>query len=69
MLLPLDCDAKMRKRIEGGIVQALKDQGGLIGEFQEPDVGYYKPKIDGKHLRVKLYFNAQILGIPEELIV
>ena len=50
-------------------MQALKDQGGLIGEFQEPDVGYYKPKIDGKHLRVKLYFNAQILGIPEELIV
>ncbi len=68
-LLPLDCDENMRKRIEGSIVQALIDQGGLIGDFQEPDYRYQKPKSDGDHFRVELHCSAPILGLFGELIV
>jgi len=55
--------------LRAAFAQALIDQGGLIGEFQEPDFRYRKPRIDGDHFKVKLYFSAQILALPGELIV
>ena len=68
-VLPLDCDSKLRRRIEYTIVKILKDQKGLIGDFQEQDIRYQKPKIDNSPIRIKLQNKFDILGLPDKFII
>jgi hypothetical protein len=68
-LLPVDCDSRLRKRIEGFIVKSLFDQKGVVGGFQEPDYSYQRPKSDNGPWRVILNFDVKIMGLAKELIV
>jgi hypothetical protein len=68
-LLPLDCERKLRRRIEGIIAQSLYEQEGIVGDFQEPDCSYQKPKVGDGPWRVRLNFEARILGLRKEYTV
>lgn len=67
--LPLDCESRLRKRIEGTIAEILYNYKGVVGEFQEPDIKYQKPKINRGTIRIELRHNSKILGLPDELII
>lgn len=68
-LIPLNCESRLRKRIEGTIAEILYSYDGVIGEFQEPDCRYQKPKINRGSIRIQLCHKSKILGLPDELII
>lgn len=68
-LIPLDCDNRLRKRIEGAITNTLYEQNGIIGNFQEVDMRYIKRTKDEEPIKLKLKSKIKILGLPKELIV
>jgi len=68
-LIPIDCKTNLRKRIEGEISKHLFDQGGIVGNFQEPDYRYQLREISNGPLKIKLNFEPNILGLPEELTI
>lgn len=68
-LIPTDCKTNLRKRIEGEISKHLFDQGGLVGNFQEPDYRYQLREISNGPLKIKLSFEPNILGLPGELTI
>ena len=68
-LIPLSPDFRLRKRIEAAIANDLYGQGGVIGNFQDPDIRYQKRKEDEEPVFVKISYNSKILGLPKTLKV
>lgn len=66
-LAPLDADRRVRKRIEAAIATPLREQPGLIGEFQNGDIRYHPRRTDEDPISVKMKAFEDILGLSAEL--
>lgn len=68
-LLPMDCERRMRERIESAIAGHLNAQEGVIGGFQEDDIRYRPRRDDEAPIPVSFICAAKIRGLPESLVV
>jgi hypothetical protein len=68
-LAPLDCDRRLRERIESALANCLYEQPGLVGEFQDRGINYRTRWDSEEPIRVQFYCNDVLLGLPESLWV
>ncbi len=66
---PLQCDNRLRARIEAGIARHLYNQEGVIGSFQESGIRYNQRRKDEEPIEVEFVFTATLLGLPKKLWV
>jgi hypothetical protein len=68
-LAPLDCDERLRNRIEAAIARCLYDQPGIVGEFQDQGI-VYRPRRDGEvPVQALVRCRDNLLGVPDSLWV
>ena len=69
----LDYEARLLERIEAAIAENLFKQGGVVGDFQEPDARPHyikmRSKRDERIEPVKLNYPKTLLGLPKILEV
>jgi len=65
---PLDAEERIRQRIEGAIADRLREQLGIIGDFQDSDIRYRSRRDDEKPFSVKIEAFEPILGLCSELL-
>lgn len=68
-LLPIDCDRRLRERIEGAIARHLSAQDGVIGQFQDEDIRYRPRWEDEPPIQLSLTLTTRIMGLPSSLTV
>lgn len=66
-LAPLDVERRIRQRIEAAIATRLREQPGLIGEFQDEGIRYLPKRTDEEPITVRLTAYEPILGLCNEL--
>ena len=69
-LAPLDCEPRLRERIEAAVSQHMQRQPGLVGSFQDHGVRY-RPRREAEEepIVVRCLATGQILGLPRTLEV
>jgi hypothetical protein len=68
-LCPLECDRRLRERIEAGLANYLYGQVGLVGEFQDEGI-FYRPRKDSEEpFLISFRSRQNLMGIPESLWV
>lgn len=69
LLAPLECDARLRRRIEAAIAAELMCQSDPMGSFQEPGVRYHPRRGSESSLHIDVESAVPILGMPNSLVV
>lgn len=67
-IAPLDCDTRIRRRIEGSIAKYIKEQPSNINKFFPKDVRYWKIKDDEEPICIQINYPKLIVGLPNEII-
>jgi hypothetical protein len=65
---PLECDDRMRRRVEAAIAQALYETPGRVGAFQDRGIRYEPRKQSEVPVRCVITSAAPLLGLPAELL-
>ena len=68
-LAPLECDARLRQRIEAAIATHLYRQPGIIGHFQEEGIRYRGRTEQEATIEIAVYSAVRLLGMPPCLLV
>lgn len=66
---PIDCDRRLRCRIEAGLARHLRAQPGIIGGFQSPEVRYTRRRIGEVPVECAFRSESRVLGLPATLEV
>jgi hypothetical protein len=64
---PTTCSDRLRERIEAALAGHLRQQKGLVGEFQETDVRYIPLQTDDAPVTVHISWQRMPRGVPEVL--
>ncbi len=64
---PLSSDARLRRRIEAAIADALYSAPGVVGAFQDRGIHYDRRLDDEKPVRFTIVSPVPLLGLPGEL--
>ena len=64
---PLECEKRLRERIEAAIASYLYEQTGLAGEFQDKGIVYHGRKSNEEPVQVLIRCNAHLIDLPESL--
>jgi hypothetical protein len=68
-LLPIDSEARVRRRIESAIANYLYKQPTPVGQFMDSDIRYLKDLPPGDaRLEVEIYNHEAIFGFPGHVI-
>jgi len=68
-LAPLQCEKRLRERIEAGLANHLYQQDGLIGQAQDKGIRYRGRRVDEPPIEVLFEADAVPLGFPDSLLV
>lgn len=64
---PLECEKRLRERIEAGLALHLYEQPGMVGEFQDRGI-VYRPRWDSEEpVQALIRCEAHLVGVPESL--
>jgi hypothetical protein len=70
LVVPLEVEARVRKRIEGAIARATQRfprRGEVKGGFQEDGIRYARPKQGEMPIRVRITCSVAVLGLDPDL--
>jgi hypothetical protein len=66
---PLECEKRLRERIETGIAEYLYEQPETVGEFQDQGI-VYRPRLDTEELvQALVHCKDNLIGVPKSLWV
>jgi hypothetical protein len=66
---PLECEKRLRERIEAGIAQYLDQQPEPAGEFQDQGI-VYRPRLDTEEpVQALVHCKDNLIGVPKSLYV
>ncbi len=68
-LAPLDCERRLRERVEAAIAHHLRTQPGVVGGFQDQGIRYSPRRDDEPPVVASLRCLRALLGLPGELLV
>ncbi len=68
-LAPLECERRLRERIEAALAEHLYAQPGMIGNFQDRGIRYRGRRANEAVIKVFLQTEIVILGLPDTLWV
>ncbi|MDD3827861.1 MAG: hypothetical protein PHY79_17995 [Anaerolineae bacterium] len=68
-LAPLNCERRLRERIEAALANCLYEQPGLVGEFQDSGINYRPRWKNEDPILVQVRCCNTLLGVPESLWV
>ena len=68
-IAPLNCDTRVRRRIEAAMAQALYDAPGLVGGFQDQGVHYWPRTASEGPIECVLSSPARLMGLPQQFSV
>ena len=68
-LAPLECERRLRERIEAGLASHLYQQDGIIGQAQDKGIRYRGRRVDESPIEVLFQTDAILLGLPDSLLV
>lgn len=66
---PLQCETRLRQRIEGAIANFIRSQPAPVPSVLPSDIRYYQRKADEPPVTVTILCNSQVIGLPQELQV
>ena len=66
---PLECEKRMRERIEAALARYLYERPGLAGEFQDKGILYRGRKSSEEPAQVLIRCNAHLIDLPKSLWV
>jgi hypothetical protein len=66
---PIDCDDRLRQRIEAAIAGCLYQQEGVIGDFQDRNIRYRGRTDQEAAIEVSIESMVKLLGVPPHLLV
>jgi hypothetical protein len=66
---PLECEKRLRERIEASIANHLYEQPGIVGEFQDQGIVYRARKDTEEPVQALIWCKANLIGVPEFLWV
>ena len=66
---PLECEKRLRERVEAGLAKHLYEQPGMIGEFQEQGIIYRPRKDTEEPVQALIQCKVNLIGVPESLWV
>ena len=66
---PLECERRLRERIEACLAKHLYAQEGVIGEFQDKGIKYHARLESETPMQVTLKSSVNLLGVPASLSV
>jgi hypothetical protein len=64
---PMQCDRRIRERLEAALANHLYEQPGVIGAFQEKNIRYNLRRSNEDPIKVKIACPQVVQGIPTEL--
>jgi hypothetical protein len=64
---PLDCEKRLRERIESGLANHLYEQPGTVGEFQDQGIIYRPRKDTEEPVQALIRCKVNLIGVPESL--
>ena len=67
MVAPLQAESRVRRRIEGAMAQALKDQPAQVSNLLPDDIRYTTRKKDEPPISVNIESDVKVLGLPSKL--
>jgi hypothetical protein len=68
-IAPLECDKRLRQRIEAAVAQYLYKSPGMVGEFQIAGL-VYRPRLDDEvAVQALIRCKETLIGIPDTLWV
>ena len=68
-LAPLQCERRLRERIEAGLAYHLYQQDGIIGQAQDKGIRYRGRWTDESPIEVLFQADAALLGLPDSLLI
>jgi hypothetical protein len=68
-LAPIECNKRLRERVESAIAKSLNEKDGLMGDFQDKDVRYRPIRTSEATLKVTFTNPYPIMGLSDELFV
>jgi len=69
LLAPLDCDKRLRRRVEAAIASTLMSVPGKVGEFLDEGIVYQSRREEEDPVEVSISSSVKIHGLPGRLIV
>lgn len=66
---PLQCEKRVRERIEAALAKHLYEQPGMVGEFQDRGIMYRGRNSAEEAVQVSVQCTAHLIGVPEVLWV
>ena len=66
---PLECEKRLRERIEAGLAKHLYEQPGMIGEFQDQGIIYHARKDTEEPVQALIRCKVNLIGVPESLCI
>lgn len=64
---PLECNRRLRERIEAGLANHLCEQEGVVGGFQDKGIRYSKRLDMEEPVQISLMADAILRGLPDHL--
>jgi hypothetical protein len=64
---PLECEKRLRERIEAGLANYLYEQPGMVGEFQDRGIIYRARKDTEEAIQALIQCRANLIGVPKLL--
>lgn len=69
LLAPLECEKRLRRRIEASIARTLLSVPGEVGEFLDKGIVYQPRREAEDSIEVAISSSVKIIGLPERLHV
>ncbi len=66
-LAPLECEKRVRQRIEAALAVHLYRQDGLVGEAQDKGIRYTVRRAEEAPIGVRFESDTVLLGLPDSL--
>jgi hypothetical protein len=66
---PLECERRLRERIEAGLANHLYKQPGMVGEFQDQGIIYRPRKDTEEQVQALIRCKENLISVPESLWV
>ena len=67
-LAPMECETRLRQRVEASIANHLYNQPGLIGQFQDKGIRYKPRKPEEEGIWLSIEADPRIMGLPSGLM-
>lgn len=68
-IAPFKGPERLRLRIEAAIAEHLKAQRGRVGNFHEPGVRYSPRTGDEARVKIQIFSDDKLIGVPKKLFV